>query len=66
VIYKKLLSYLLADTKKMWLEDLILKREKSTSTSTFHEIYQPDKLTKKNNSAFARAKSYIVTRTTLY
>jgi len=33
--------------KKMWLEDLILKREKSTSTSTFHEIYQPDKLTKK-------------------
>lgn len=31
----------------MWLEDLILKREKSTSTSTFHEIYQPDKLTKK-------------------
>jgi len=51
----KTLSYLLAETKKMWLEDLILKREKSTSTSTFHEIYQPDKLTKKQLS-FCKGK----------
>jgi len=54
VIYKNF-KLLACWYKKMWLEDLILKREKSTSTSTFHEIYQPDKLTKKQLS-FCKGK----------